>query len=152
MITAQYILRYGLAGLLALTGLAKLLDVPGFVQVLSTYQALPPWALRPVAVACVLVELRLAEWLASGKRLPQAALASLVRHSAFACWSTLALMRGIAVPNCGCFGVFWPRPLSWLTVSEDLVLVLCSWALYRLSILSPSPRGAQPLRMDRRSA
>ena len=114
MTTTQYVLRYGLAGFLALTGIAKLLDVPGFVQVLSTYQALPPWALRPVALTCGLVELRPAEWLASEQRLPQAALASLVLHSAFACWSTLTLLRGIAVPNCGCFGVFWARPLSWL--------------------------------------
>ena len=142
--TTQYVLRYGLAGLLAFTGVAKLLDVPGFVQVLSTYQALPPWALWPVALACGLVELRLAEWLASGQRLPQAALASLVLHSAFACWSAFTLLRGIAVPNCGCFGVFWARPLAWLTVSEDLVLVLCSWALYRLGILSPSPHRARP--------
>jgi hypothetical protein len=33
MITIQYILRYDLTGLLALTGIAKLLDVPGFAQV-----------------------------------------------------------------------------------------------------------------------
>src|SRR5262249_48692519 len=139
MMTTQYVLRYGLAGLLALTGIAKLLDMPGFVQVLSTYQALPPWALRPVAIACVLVELRLAEWLASGKRLPRAALASRVLHSAFACGSVFSLLRGMAVPHCGCFGVFWSRPLSWLTVSEDLVFVLCSWALYRLAILPAPP-------------
>ncbi len=56
MMTTQYILRYGLAGLLALTGIAKLLDVPGFVQVLSTSQALPPWALQPVTLACVLAD------------------------------------------------------------------------------------------------
>jgi len=31
MTTIQHILRYGLAGLLALTGIAKRLDVPGFV-------------------------------------------------------------------------------------------------------------------------
>ena len=48
-------------------------------------------------------------------------------------------LRGMAVPHCGCFGVFWSRPLSWLTVSEDLVFVLCSWALYRLAILPAPP-------------
>lgn len=152
MMTAQYILRYGLAGLLALTGIAKLLDVPGFGQVLNTYQALPPWALQPVALACGLMELRLAEWLVSGKRLPQAALASLMLHSAFACWSALTLLRGIAIPNCGCFGVFWARPLSWVTVGEDLVLVLSSWALYRLGLLSLPRHSAGPVRMERRSA
>jgi len=38
MITTQYILWYGLAGLLALTGIAKFLDVSGFVQMLSPSQ------------------------------------------------------------------------------------------------------------------
>jgi methylamine utilization protein MauE len=152
MMLTRSLLRYGLAGLLALTGIAKLLDVPGFVQVLSTYQALPPWALRSVALACGLVELHLAEWLASGKRLPHAALASLVLHSAFTCWSALALLRGIAIPNCGCFGVFWARPLSWLTVGEDLVLVLCSWALYRLGLRSLPPHRAGPVCIESRYA
>src|SRR2546423_74440 len=86
MTTTQYVLRYGLAGLLALTGIAKLLDVPEFVQVLSIYQALPPWALRPVALMCGLVELRPAEWLASEQRLPQAALASLPREKERVPW------------------------------------------------------------------
>ena len=134
MTAVRRVLQYGIAGILWATGIGKLLDVPGFAQVLSTYQAFPPWALRPVAVAFVLVELRLAEWLALGKQLPQAALASLALHSAFACWSAVTLLRGIAVPNCGCFGVFWARPLTWTTVGEDLLLVLLSFVLYRLAI------------------
>ena len=93
MMLTRSLLRYGLAGLLALTGIAKLLDVPGFVQVLSTYQALPPWALRSVALACGLVELYLAEWLASGKRLPHAALN--MRRKAMR-----RLLALYCVPNC----------------------------------------------------
>ena len=123
--------------ILGLTGIAKLLDVPGFVQVLRTYQAFPSWALRPGAVLFVLVELCLAAWLAAGKRLPRAALASVILHSAFAVWSVVTLWRGIAIPNCGCFGVFWARPLTWLTVGEDLVLVLLSWGLYDLACRKP---------------
>jgi len=26
------------------------------------------------------------------------------------------------MPNCGCFGVFWARPLSGATLIEDLVM------------------------------
>jgi hypothetical protein len=133
MTSMRRVLQYGIASILGLTGLAKLLDVSGFAQVLSTYQALPSWALRPVAVLLVLVELRLAEWLASGKHLPQAALTSLALHSAFASWSAVTLLRGLAVPNCGCFGVFWARPLTWSTVGEDLILVLLSLGLYLLA-------------------
>jgi hypothetical protein len=36
---------------LTLASLVKLLDVPRFVQVLSTSQTLPPWAPRPAALA-----------------------------------------------------------------------------------------------------
>jgi hypothetical protein len=57
MIATQYIVRYGLAGLHARTGIAKFLDVPAFVPMLSTSQALPPWALRPVALAYVLADI-----------------------------------------------------------------------------------------------
>jgi hypothetical protein len=31
-------------------------------------------------------------------------------------------MRGLRLANCGCFGVFLPRPLGWSTVIEDLVM------------------------------
>ena len=51
-------LRYSIASVLLLSGLGKLLDVPGFVQVLITYHAIPAWGLHLVAVTLVLVELR----------------------------------------------------------------------------------------------
>jgi hypothetical protein len=133
MTCLRRVLQYGIALTLLATGMGKLLDVPGFVQVLATYQALPPWLLRPVAVAFVVVELRLAEWLLLGKRLSHAALASVALHSALTLWSIVTLLRGITVPNCGCFGVFWARPLTWGTVGEDLFLVVISWMLYALA-------------------
>jgi hypothetical protein len=142
----RLILQHGIALILLATGLGKLLDVPGFVQVLATYQALPVWLLRPVAVAFVVLELRLAEWLLSGKRLSHAALASVALHSAFTAWSIVALLRGLNVPNCGCFGVFWARPLTWGTVGEDLFLVAISWGLYALArSRSTRPEVVNPL-------
>ncbi|MBC8645596.1 MAG: hypothetical protein H7X85_00410, partial [Thermoanaerobaculia bacterium] len=41
--------------------------------------------------------------------------------------------RGIAVPNCGCFGVFLARPLTWGTVLEDGGMVAASLALAALA-------------------
>jgi hypothetical protein len=126
-------LQYGLALLLSATGTGKLLDVSGFVQVLSTYHTLPDWLQWPAAITLIGVELLLGAWLFSGWWLSHAALASVALHSMFTCWSIATLWRSIKVPNCGCFGVFWGRPLTWGTVGEDLVLVGISWTLYALA-------------------
>ena len=34
------------------------------------------------------------------------------------------------IPNCGCFGRFFPQPLRWYSPLEDLVLVAMSYALW----------------------
>jgi hypothetical protein len=45
--------------------------------------------------------------------------------------AAMTLRRGIALDNCGCFGVFLARPLRWTTVLEDAALAaisaLCLW-------------------------
>jgi len=124
------VLRYSIASILLLSSLGKLLDVPGFVQVLITYQAIPAWGLHFVAVTLVLVELRIAEWLFRDKTLVVGAFGSLVLHIVFTLWTVATLLLGVTVPNCGCFGVFFARPLSGWTVVEDLVLVVASFYLF----------------------
>ena len=126
-------LRFSIALILLATSVGKLLDVPGFVDVLRTYQSFPEWLLRPLAVTFVLVELHLSEWLFWGRALTGAAAASFVLHLLFMAQASLTLMRGIPVPNCGCFGVFFARPLTWGTVEEDFVMVAASTALYYLA-------------------
>ena len=37
------------------------------------------------------------------------------------------LWRGLAISNCGCFGVFLARPLTGWTVVEDLVMLSMSF-------------------------
>jgi hypothetical protein len=125
----QRILQYFIAAILLITGVGKLWDIPGFVKVLGTYQAFPEWGLQPIAMGFVLVELLLSGWLFWGKRLLQAALASVVLHSFFTVGVLVTLLRGVEVPNCGCFGVFFPRPLSWSTVLEDLFMLGISLTL-----------------------
>ena len=122
--------RYFIASVLFLSGIGKLLDVPGFVQVLNTYQAIPEWALHFVAVTLILVELRISEWLFRSKTLVAGAFGSLVLHALFTVWTAVTLLRGVSVPNCGCFGVFLARPLTGWTIVEDLVLVLASFYLF----------------------
>lgn len=115
--------------ILAATAIGKLLDVPGFVDVLATYRALPQAALWPVAVAVIAVELLLAVALARGRGLRRDGAICGLLHVGYAAWAGLALARGLELDNCGCFGVFLARPLSWQTVVEDSVAAALALAM-----------------------
>lgn len=121
-----------LALLLCATAVGKVLDVPGFVAVIRTYEALPEFALWPVAVGMIAIEATLALLLALAVKPRRTATACALLHVAFATWAVIALVRGLHVPNCGCFGVFLVRPLTWSTVCEDGVVVAVSLLLWRL--------------------
>lgn len=126
-------LRLVIAAVLLGTAAGKLLDVRGFAAVLDTYRAIPEGALLPLAVLIPLLEVALAAWLLARRRLRSAALASAGMHAAYGTWAGVTLARGISVPNCGCFGVFLTRPLTWGTVLEDGVMVAASLALAALA-------------------
>lgn len=126
-------LRFLIALVLMAAGSGKMFDLPGFVQVLRTYRFFPNDLLWPVASAVAGVELLLALWLISGRFLVRGAQASIALHGIYAAWAVFILLRGKPILNCGCFGSFLARPLSWTTVVEDLVMVALSVALYRLS-------------------
>jgi uncharacterized membrane protein YphA (DoxX/SURF4 family) len=130
---ARTVLRFAIAALLLVTATGKVLDLRGFASVLETYRAFPDEALIPLAVLIPLLEVALAAWLLTGRRLPSAALASAAMHAAYGVWAGVTLARGISVPNCGCFGVFLTRPLTWGTVLEDGVMVAASLALAALA-------------------
>jgi hypothetical protein len=130
-------LRLFIALILLATAAGKLLEVRGFAGVLASYDAFPAGLLLPMAAGIPLAELLLGAWLLSGRRLAGAAVASIAMHSLYAAWSAVSVLRGLELSNCGCFGVFLARPLNWLTVAEDLVMVALSiWLLF----LAAAPR------------
>ena len=126
---ARLSLRLAIALVLLATSLGKLLDIQGFANVLRTYEAFPDSVLLSLALAIPLAELALAVWLLAGSFLRVAAAVSVVLHFSYAFWSAVSVLRGLQLSNCGCFGVFWPRPLGWSTVVEDLVLAAASLLL-----------------------
>ena len=114
--------------LLAATG--KLLDNRHFAEVLAQWQLFPRWSLLPLGVVTSLAELILALWLFSGWRLDRAALLSVLFHLGYSIATVVTLIRGIRLPDCGCFGILFPHPLNWTMAIEDsgfavLSLVLC---------------------------
>lgn len=116
-----------------MTAAGKLLDITGFAAILRTYEAFPEWALLPLALMVPVAEGGLAAWLLTGRNLFGAALVSAAMHAAYAVWAGVTLARGLQVPNCGCFGIFLARPLTWSTVIEDGVMVAASLTLALLS-------------------
>lgn len=121
--------RLFLAVVFVATAVGKLLDNRGFAEVLATFELLPTAILLPFALAISLTELALALWLFSGRQMRQAAIAAFAFNLGYVAWLAVALARGLEIPNCGCFGVFWARPLTPYMLLEDSVLILASVVL-----------------------
>ncbi len=105
------------------TSAGKALDLDGFHDVMRTYDIFPGWSLWPIAIGMPIVEAFIAFSMLSGRRLLRGIQASLLLHASFAMLLTLELARGLNLKNCGCFGVFWARPLTWVSPLEDVVLL-----------------------------
>lgn len=116
--------------LLAASGIGKLADMAGFYQIVASYQVFPTALIPFVAWKLVALEIGLAIWLVSGRFMTLAALSLIALHVAYFVWLTVALLRGLAIPNCGCFGVYFARPLTPLTLVEDLLLLLLATTLW----------------------
>ncbi len=131
-------LQYLIGGIFVVSAFAKALDFPGFTEVLRTYRAFPDNTLFPLALTITTLELGLGAWILWGHRLKTSATAAATLNAGYAGWMVLTLLRGLTIPNCGCFGVFFARPVTWVTPLEDLVFVgLCLILRY----LAGSPRN-----------
>ena len=127
----RWILQIFIGGVIFLSALGKSLDMSGFIEVLKTYQAFPHFTLRPFAFTITGIEFLLGVWILSGFRLSTSALGAALLNTFYAGWVALTLLRGLTLSNCGCFGVFFPQPLTWFTPVEDLVLVgMCVFLAY----------------------
>jgi hypothetical protein len=117
----------------------KSLDFSGFVEVLATYRLFPEQELWPIAVLITGSEWVLAVWLLSGWNLESAALVALFLYGLYGMGLVITLLRGIDLPNCGCYGVFFPQPLRWYSPLEDLILVGMCYALRLASQKASAP-------------
>jgi hypothetical protein len=117
------VLRWVLGLTFVATALGKALDIPGFHDVLNTYDLFPAWSLWPIAVTMPLIEALIAASMLTGRRLILGVAASFLVNGGFAVVLSLELLRGVHLSNCGCFGVFLARPLRWSSPLEDIALV-----------------------------
>jgi uncharacterized membrane protein YphA (DoxX/SURF4 family) len=139
--SALLVFRYFLGLLFVATAIGKLLDNRGFAQVINSYQlGIPDFALLGFALTFSLLELIIGLNILCGRELSKSVLATLGFHLGYAALALTTLWRGIALPNCGCFGVFLARSLKWSTIIEDLALatisLVCWLLLRRISVLA----------------
>ena len=122
----------------------KLLDMPGFYAIVATYHMLPTALIPPAAWALTLFELLLGLvlltplWRRAVPWLPPL-------HVFYLIGLGQALWRGLNIPNCGCFGVFLARPLSWQSIWEDIALLAFALAFYLTSRKSAAPSNPRPM-------
>lgn len=114
------------------SAIGKSLDLSGFVGILATYQLFPDQGLWPIAFGITGLEWVLGVWILAGWRIQTGALLAAIMYGLYAVGLVITLLRGLDLPNCGCYGVFFPQPLRWYSPLEDLVLVGMCYALWRL--------------------
>ena len=88
--------------ILLLAAIGKLLNNRHFAEVLAQWQLFPHWSLLPLGVIASLAQLVLGIWLFSGWRLAGAALLSVLFPLGYSIATTITLLRGIRLPDCGC--------------------------------------------------
>jgi Methylamine utilisation protein MauE len=126
-------LRWFFVVLMCASALGKLLDMNGFYGVVETYRLLPAAVVPLSAWLLVMVEIAVAGWLISGKTREWAAIVLIALHLMYLLWMLVALYRGLQISNCGCFGVYFARPLTWQTPVEDMVLIAFALLLWHSS-------------------
>lgn len=134
-------LRWLLGLTLVATSVGKALDLGGFHDVMRTYDLFPGWSLWPITLLMPLVEASIALCVLTGWKLRRGIVGSVLLHASFTVILTLELVRGLHLKNCGCFGVFLARPLTWLSPIEDLVMLSITLGIF-LTLPRPAARRA----------
>lgn len=122
----------------AAAAIGKLLDMPGFVGVVGTYRLLPDVLLWPAAIVITAGEAAIAAGLALPRYRRPAAYGAAAMAVGYALGLLITLARGIPLENCGCFGVYFPRPLTIWSPLEDVALL--ALALFVAAKARPQPR------------
>lgn len=126
--TTHTVLRVGFCALMFAAAFGKLFDMAGFAGVVASYRLAPDALVLAGAWALALAELGMGLWLAAALAPRLAAQAVIAFHIFYLLGLASALLRGLELPNCGCFGMFWARPLSLQSLVIDLLLLaLAVW-------------------------
>ncbi len=124
------------------TGSGKMLDMAGFVGVVDAYQLTPHWISVGLAYTLPFIEFFTGVSLIINARPRYAAWLATLLHGLMLAAVSITLQRGIQIENCGCFGVFFARPLTPQTLFEDMFMLLMSiWVLINASRDNSTGKG-----------
>ncbi|MGH3713188.1 MAG: MauE/DoxX family redox-associated membrane protein [Micromonosporaceae bacterium] len=109
--------------------------------ILGAYDAVPAGAVPWLAGGLVVGELVCGVWFLARPR--SSALAPVWVYTAVSVvWAGLgvqAQLRGLAVDNCGCFGVYLTQRLSWFVLLQDALLLGYAALLIRSGLRARQP-------------
>lgn len=139
-----------LALLLLVMAAGQLSDLTGFVDVLETYELGSRTTAWTLAIPILLAEAMAGVGLLRrtgiiGQVAPAMAIAVTVGWTVL---GTQAFARGLALDNCGCFGVHLAQPLRWWILLEDAEFIALAWWVRRKDLSAASEKPAEPLVTD----
>lgn len=136
--------RWGLGGLLIVSGALKAGHAAELAAAIAGFRLLPAAVVGPMAVALPYLEIFLGLYLVAGLFTRAAAWVAVVQFVAYAGAIASAVVRHIPA-NCGCFGPQDAAPADWLHVAFDLGLALVALciALYAPGALAVDRRFRQ---------
>lgn len=126
--------RWILGALLLAMAAGQLADVAGFTDIVAEYElGGGRSAATLIAAALITGELAGGFGLLS-RRADRRRVAATVAVAVAVAWTLLAAQafsRGVALDNCGCFGVYLGQPLRWWILLEDVEFIALGWWVLR---------------------
>jgi uncharacterized membrane protein YphA (DoxX/SURF4 family) len=129
-----FTLRIAIGGIFVFSALGKLLEpYQNFLYVIQAYQILPSWAEILAAQIFPWLEMIVGIFVLLGLWLPWSLRAALIFFSVFVVIVGQALLRGLPLENCGCFGEFIHLKPQTVLIMDSFSVLLTFVMLCNLS-------------------
>lgn len=135
-----FLARLVLGGLFLYAGIDKILHPFHFAAAIQGYQLLPPFWVGVTAVVIPWLEVVSAAALIGGFKPRSAILVLSVLMIVFLAAIAITMARGLDI-DCGC-GLLVERPVGWLALLEDGVLLLALLGLYTALLPASQSKAA----------
>lgn len=122
-------------------GVLQAVSFGDFTTALQNYEVFPGATVELVAIAVIAAELAAALLLISNAK--QGAIVTGVVYTFWLVMAFQGLIRGLDVPNCGCFGRFLSQPLTWWVIPQDLYVLAMAVLIYRKAAKRELSRSAE---------
>jgi uncharacterized membrane protein YphA (DoxX/SURF4 family) len=127
------LLRIIIGSIFIFSGLGTLLSpYQNFLYVVQAYQLLPSWGEVLTAQVLPWVELIVGVFVSLGLWIPWSLKGALVLFGIFIVVVGQALIRGLPLESCGCFGEWVHLKLQTVIIADSVSLLLTSLLLYNI--------------------